>query len=59
MNDEIDPIKGHRHQATQSGCRHWAPIFGVAVDDKAEPRKAPEMPAQGDEAEEPVEPDSG
>lgn len=26
MNDEIEHPPGTRHGATQTGCRHWAPI---------------------------------
>ncbi|MBS1142829.1 MAG: hypothetical protein H6R14_235 [Proteobacteria bacterium] len=59
MNDEIDLIKVNRHPATQAGCRHWAPIFGVEVDDKAKPDNAPLTPAQDDDPTDPVEPDSG
>lgn len=58
MNDEVDPIKGHRHPATQAGCRHWAPIFRVALDDEATPDNAPLTPAQDDDPTDPVEPDS-
>lgn len=59
MNDEIDPLKGHLHLAKQTGCRHWASLFGEAVDDRSEPRKAPVTMAQGDQTVEPVDPDSG
>jgi len=34
MNDEIEHLPGTRHRATQTGCRHWAPIAPLLADEK-------------------------
>jgi len=34
MNDEIEYLPGTRHRATQTGCRHWAPIASLLPAEK-------------------------
>lgn len=34
MNDEIEHLPGTRHGATQTGCRHWAPIAPLLPTEK-------------------------
>lgn len=48
MNDEIEHLPGTRHRATQSGCRHWAPIAPLQADEKDDFKDRAVMPQLAD-----------
>ncbi|MBS1130611.1 MAG: hypothetical protein H6R16_1613 [Proteobacteria bacterium] len=48
MNDEIEHLPGTRHRATQTGCRHWAPIAPLLADEKDRSKERLVMPQLGE-----------
>lgn len=51
MKQEIEYLPGTRHRATQTGCRHWAPVVQQSADEQVAAKGGPPVT---DVAEDPM-----